>query len=289
MSPRVWFITGCSTGFGRELVLQALKRGDKVIATARNVSKLPDLEAEGAKILPLDVTADLGSLKQSAATAYAVYDRIDILVNNAGYLCSGSIEETSPEETYSQFNANVFGLLNVNRAFLPYLRAQKSGVIANFSSIGAWTGPAGVGIYCASKWAVAGISEAMSSELAEFGIRTISIEPGFFRSKLLDGGNRSVIQNYIADYDGTAARKGMQMLEALDQKQPGDIAKGCKVIIDVLTQCSTAAGKDIPIRLALGADSYELIRAKCQETITLLDGWKDISTPTNHDDVAGNL
>lgn len=94
MSPRVWFITGCSTGFGRELVLQALKRGDKVIATARNVSKLADLEAEGAKILPLDVTADLGSLKQSAATAYAVYDRIDILVNNAGYLCSGSIEET---------------------------------------------------------------------------------------------------------------------------------------------------------------------------------------------------
>lgn len=94
MSPRVWFITGCSTGFGRELVLQALKRGDKVIATARNVSKLADLEASGAKTLALDVTVDLESLKKTAATAYAFYDRIDILVNNAGYVSSGSVEET---------------------------------------------------------------------------------------------------------------------------------------------------------------------------------------------------
>ncbi|GAD91995.1 hypothetical protein CIMG_06649 [Paecilomyces variotii No. 5] len=289
MSPRVWFVTGCSTGFGRELVLQALKRGDKVIATARNVSKLADLETAGAKTMSLDVTADLASLKQSAATAYALYDRIDILVNNAGYLSAGSVEETSPEETFSQFNTNVFGLLNVNRAFLPYLRAQKSGVIANFSSIGAWRGSAGVGIYCASKWAVAGISESLNGELAEFGIKSISIEPGYFRSKLLDGGNRSVIKNHIPEYDGTAARKGMQRLEVMDNKQPGDIVKGTKVIIDVLTQSGTAAGKDIPLRLALGADSYEIISGKCQQTIALLNEWKDISTPTNHDDVAGKL
>lgn len=140
-------------------------------------------------------------------------------------------------------------------------------------------------MYCASKWAVSGISESMAHELSEFGIKVISIEPGYFRSKLLNNGNRFIIKNQMKEYDGTAARNGMKRLEAIDNKQPGDIVKGCSVIIDVLTQSGTATGKEIPKRLALGPDAYEFIKGKCEETITLLDEWKAVTTPTNHDDV----
>ena len=136
MSPRVWLITGCSTGFGRELVRAVLAKGDKAIATARNVAKLEPLKSEGADIMPLDVTASLEDLKKSAEQAHSLYGRMDVLVNNAGYAMQGTLEELSPAETQAQFDTNVFGLLNVTRAFLPYMRAQKSGVIGNISSIG---------------------------------------------------------------------------------------------------------------------------------------------------------
>ncbi|KAL1998476.1 hypothetical protein VTN02DRAFT_6098 [Thermoascus thermophilus] len=288
MAPRVWFITGCSTGFGRELALQVLRRGDRVIATARKMSSLEELEAAGAKVLAVDVTAGLDALKQIAATAHGFYGRIDILVNNAGYVASGSLEEMTPEESFAQFNTNVFGLLNVNRAFLPFLRAQRSGVIANVSSIAAWTGSPGVGMYCASKWAVSGISETMAHELAEFGIKVTCIEPGQFRSNIFTASNRSEpdATNVIPDYEGdTAARRGVRLMEDVNQKQAGDVAKGCRVIIDVLTQSGSAEGREIPVRLALGADAYGWIKGKCEETIKLLDEWKDVTTPTNHDDV----
>ncbi|KAL2220181.1 short chain dehydrogenase [Thermoascus aurantiacus ATCC 26904] len=273
MAPRVWFITGCSTGFGRELALQVLQRGDRVIATARKASSLEELEAAGAKVLVLDVTASLDTLKQIAVTAHGFYGRIDVLVNNAGYVASGSIEELTPEETFSQFNTNVFSLLNVNRAFLPYLRAQRSGVIANISSIAGWAGTPGVSMYCAN-------------ELAEFGIKVTSIEPGYFRSNILAESNRSVAKNIIQDYEGdTAARRGVAFHNRVNLKQQGDVVKGCRVIIDVLTQSGAAEGREIPIRLVLGADAYGAVKSKCESTIALLDEWKDITTPTDHDDV----
>lgn len=158
------------------------------------------------------------------------------------------------------------------------MRAKRSGVVANISSIGAWRGGAGAGLYCASKWAVSGISETLYAELAEFNIQVCTVEPGYFRSGFLNPGHKIVRQQTIADYDGSAVRKGEEMLEAADNQQPGDINKGAKVIIDVLTG---ATGRPIPMRLALGSDAYPMIKAKCEETIQGLNEWKEISCSTN--------
>lgn len=156
-------------------------------------------------------------------------------------------------------------------------------MIANLSSISGWSGSPGVGLYCASKWAVSGISETLSAELAEFNIKVCCIEPGYFRSSFLNPGNKISrdIDNVIEDYEGTAVRRGEDRLVNVDNNQNGDIKKGTKVMIDVLTG---ATGKDVPVRLALGSDAYVIIRRKCEETIKLLDEWKDITTPTDIDE-----
>jgi NAD(P)-dependent dehydrogenase (short-subunit alcohol dehydrogenase family) len=287
MSPsqKVWLITGCSTGFGHALALAALNRGDLVIATARKLSALDSLKAAGASVLQLNVTDPLSVLKEVAAAALSIHGRIDILMNNAGYVLDGAIEETSEKETLDLFNTNFFGLLNVTRAFAPAMREARSGVIANISSIGGWRGYAGCGLYAASKAAVSNISESLYQELKPFGISVCCIEPGYFRSNLLNPGNRNRAANPIKEYEGTTARTVMEMLDGADNNQPGDIKKGVKVIVDVLTSSGVAEGREVPMRLALGSDAYPIITDKCKETITLLDEWKDITTTTDHDDV----
>lgn len=282
-APQVWFITGCSTGFGSALAYELLSRGAKVIATARNAEKLSDLKKAGADTIQFDVVASQEELNNKAKAAYDIYGRVDYLVNNAGYSCQGSLEELTAEEIQQQYDTNVFGLLNVTRAFLPYLRSQRSGVIVNISSIGAWSGYAGMGAYVSSKWAVSALSETMSGELEDFGIKTCCIEPGYFRSNFLNPGNRKMdAEDRIADYKNTAARKSAALMDAYNNKQPGDILKGVKVMVDILTR---KTGKEIPLRVALGSDSYALMKAKCQATLALLEEWKDITTVTDHDDV----
>ena len=186
-------------------------------------------------------------------------------------------------ETQAQFDTNVFGLLNVTRAIAPYMRKARSGVIANISSVGAWNRYAGIGLYCASKWCVSGLSESMSEELKEFGIKVCTVEPGYFRSNFLGGDAKKVSSNLIEDYNGSAVRKGIELMDAVNGKQPGDIKKGAKVMIDVLTE---ATGKSVPMRLVLGQDASEAIRKKCNETIAILDEWKEISYSTNLDDLS---
>ena len=160
------------------------------------------------------------------------------------------------------------------------MRAERSGVVANISSVGAWRGYAGVGLYCASKFAVSGLSETLYYELADFNIKVCTIEPGYFRSKFLNAGNKIHKRNVIADYEGTAVRKGEQMMDEFDNKQPGDIKKGVKVIIDVLTGDS---GKEIPMRLVLGKDAYGAIKAKCEDTVKSMELWKDLTCSTDLD------
>jgi NAD(P)-dependent dehydrogenase (short-subunit alcohol dehydrogenase family) len=177
----------------------------------------------------------------------------------------------------------VFGLLNVTRAFLPYFRAQRSGVIGNVSSIGAWRGGGGIGIYCTSKWAVSGISETLTYELADFNIKVCAIEPGYFRSNFLNPGHRLAAKAHIPDYDGTTARKTAEGLEAYNNNQLGDIKKGAKAMVDVLTSSGVVAGREVPLRLALGSDAYGVITGKCQQTVGLLEEWKAITTTTDHE------
>ncbi|KAF2497487.1 NAD(P)-binding protein [Lophium mytilinum] len=278
----VWFITGSTSGFGKNIAFEALSRGHKVIATARNASKLADLEAAGAGVMSLDVTASLEELRSKAAEAHSRYGRITHLINAAGYILEGAIEETTPEESQDTFNTNVFGTLNVVRAFLPYLRAQQSGVIASFGSVGSWRGGPAFGLYAATKWAVSGLTESLRTEVEAFGIQVTVIEPGYFRTNFLNPGARIKSGVQLAVYDESAVGQVRKVLDETNNNQPGDVKKGAQVIVDVLTQTGVAEGKGIPVRLVLGSDGEKFIRGKCEETEALLTEWKDVSHSTDY-------
>ncbi|KAJ3046494.1 hypothetical protein HK097_000810 [Rhizophlyctis rosea] len=283
-TENVWLITGTSSGFGRELTLQVLARGDKVIATARDTSKLSDLVSKGAHALTLDVTSPPEQIQKVIGEAIAVYGRIDILVNNAGYLIEGAVEETSHEETLRMWTTNVFGMLNVTNALLPHLRSRRTGTIANLGSIGGYAGMAGAGPYCVTKWAVAGYSESLHAELTPLGITVICIEPGYFRTDFLKPGNRQFTKNRIADYDATAGAV-RDILNQVDRNQPGDPVKGVKVMIDIITKTGVAEGRELPVRITLGSDSFEWVRRQAETNLKLLEDWGDVIKSTDHDDV----
>lgn len=192
-----------------------------------------------------------------------------------------TISTYSAKETYDSFNVNVFGVLNVTRAVLPYMRQQRSGVIAQFGSLGSWRGVPAGGIYCATKWAVTGLTESLRAEVAPFGIEVCCIEPGYFRTGFLNPGARMQTETRLKDYDDTTVGKIRAMFEERDNKQPGDTEKGVKVMFDVLTK---KHGNEVPIRLVLGSDCYQGIEAKCDETKALLHEWKNVICSTDHDD-----
>jgi NAD(P)-dependent dehydrogenase (short-subunit alcohol dehydrogenase family) len=193
MTPKIWFITGTSRGFGREWTIAALDRGDKVAATARDKSTLEDLVAKyGDAILPmtLDVT-DRDAAFDSVRQARAHFGRLDVVVNNAGYGQFGMVEELSEQEARAQIETNLFGALWVTQAALPILRAQRSGHILQVSSIGGISAFPNIGMYHASKWALEGLSQALAAEVASFGIKVTLIEPG----------------GYSTDWGGSSARQ----------------------------------------------------------------------------------
>ena len=175
-------------------------------------------------------------------------------------------------------------MVNVTRAVLPTMRAQRSGVIANFGSLGSWTGGAAYSNYAATKWACTGISESLYEELKPLGITCTVIEPGYFRTGFLNVGARIQSAKVIDDYSNTTVGQVRKALDTVDNKQPGDVVKGSKVIVDVLTQTGAAAGRDIPIRIVLGKDCVDTIRQKCDSTLKLLKDWEPIITSTDHDD-----
>jgi len=282
-SQRVWLITGTSSGIGRELALEALSRGEKVIATgrARSIAKLDELKAKGADIIELDVTDPIDKLHEVAKKAIAIHGRVDVLVNNAGYLLVGAIEESTPEETLDQFNTNVFGALNVTRAFLPYMREKKEGIIIFIGSLWGWTSGPYAGIYAASKWALRGISQSLNDEIKHLGLKSICIDFGFFRTSVLEADKRTPKVSRIPDYQETCD-KMEKILEDINGKQPGDPAKGSKVIVDLVKGEGGAAGKkDFPISLVLGTDSYRGAKSLSEQTLDRLEEWKDVSLSTD--------
>ena len=244
-TSRVWLITGCSTGFGRVIAEQALAQGDQVIATARKIEQIKDLEQkypQTAKALTLDVTHKAG-IENAVQESLKAFGRIDVLVNNAGYGLTGSIEEVSDKEIRDQFETNVFGLLNVTRAVLPILRKQRSGHILNISSLAGRLGIPTMGIYNGSKFALEGISESLASELKPFGIKVTIIEPGGFAT---DFSSRSIAKAQIMpEY---------QLLHDEMEKYRtnfilGDTPTGVKVIL------KTVEMDEPPLRLVLGPNS----------------------------------
>ena len=175
-------------------------------------------------------------------------------------------------------------MLNVSKAFLPYLRATTGHrTISNFGSIGSWSGGAGYGLYSGTKWACSGISEAMRDELAPLGIAVTVIEPGYFRTGFLNAGTQVKSEKTIREYDETAVGKIRSRLNEVDNNQPGDVVKGSRVIVDILTESGVAKGKTVPMRVVLGSDCSAGIRDKLDATIKLLDEWEPITTRTDHD------
>ncbi|KAJ7613649.1 dehydrogenase [Mycena polygramma] len=271
----VVLITGCSTGFGRELAKEALSANLRVIATARRPETLDSLKELGAKTLRLDVTASTEELKQFASEALSLYGQVDYLINNAGFLHAGALEENTHEENLAQFNTNFFGLINVTTAFLPHMRERKRGTIVNVSSQGPWVCPPGAGIYCASKAAVDAISATWASELAGFGIRCISIQLGSCRTSVW-GNNLKVAKVRIDDKGYDAMHDFIVEFNQIAGKERGDTAIAATKLIAAVTSESA-----LPVRLALGEDAYEYGKAFYEKGLEELKMWKEVSTGTD--------
>ena len=275
---RTWFITGASTGFGRVLAEEVLKAGGKVIATARDRDKVADLEAkfpQRAKALALDVT-DGGQVDSAVTQAFAQFGHVDVLVNNAGYGVAGAIEEVSDAEFMPMSETNVFGLLRVTRAFLPYLRKQRSGHILNVSSIGGLVASPGMGYYNATKFAVEGLSEALAAELAPLGIRVTIIEPGPFRTDFL-GRSGVVAKERIADYDATAGNMRKYFAEN-DGKQKGDPLRAVHAMMRVVESPNP------PLRLLLGAAALQRLRSKLGNWEKEIAEWEQVTVGADFPD-----
>ncbi|KAH7342887.1 putative short chain oxidoreductase/dehydrogenase [Rhexocercosporidium sp. MPI-PUGE-AT-0058] len=256
-TPLTWFITGCSSGLGAALAIHALKNGHNVIATARTPSKAAsydEIASLGGRWVALDVTSpDAGSTLNSAIKKYS---NIDVLVNNAGYSIIGAIEDISDEEAHDQFETNFFGALRLIRTILPHMRDKKSGTIVNITSIAGIDGQPTCGLYAASKFALEGLSESLQRETAAFGIRTLLVEPGAFRTQFLTSGSKkSPAKTMTAAYAGTPVDITLKKFDDMDGKQRGDAKKAVSVIFDVVTKSGVAEGLDQKwLRLPLASD-----------------------------------
>jgi NAD(P)-dependent dehydrogenase (short-subunit alcohol dehydrogenase family) len=271
LQQRVWFITGCSTGFGRELVEQLLRRGDKVVATLRKPEQLASLAEQypdTALVVALDVTSQ-SSIDSAVQASIAQFGRVDVLVNNAGYGLAGAIEEATEAEFMPVFETNVFGLIRVTRALLPQLRKQRSGNIVNLSSIAGLIGSPGWGYYNASKFAVNGFSEALAAELAPLGIHVTVVEPGPFRTDFL-GRSGVEAEARIADYDATAGKTRIYFHDQAG-KQAGDPVKAVEAII------AAVEAPEPPKHLVLGAIAFNRWSARLEDWKQELESWRATS------------
>jgi NAD(P)-dependent dehydrogenase (short-subunit alcohol dehydrogenase family) len=277
---KVWFITGASRGFGLEIAKAALAEGNKVVATVR--SKPEQLAAqldynENLFVTLLDVTDEVQSI-DAAKQAIDKFGRIDVLVNNAGYGLLSAVEEASNEEVKQNYGANVFGLLNVSRAVLPYMRQQRSGHVINISSVGGLSGLVGWGIYGSTKFAVEGITESMALELAPLGIHATVVAPGFFRTEFLDTTSLIRTAHVIDDYAGTVGEM-RSFATQVNKQQPGDPKKLALAFIQL------ANSDKPPVHLPLGKDTLAMFREKTAQFEKDIEAWYDVITGTDHDDV----
>ncbi|BBX66699.1 SDR family oxidoreductase [Mycolicibacterium psychrotolerans] len=269
MSEKVWFITGASRGFGREWTIAALERGDKVAATARDLSTLDDLAAKyGDALLPirLDVTdreADFAAVQQ----AHQHFGRLDVVVNNAGYGQFGFIEELSEQEARDQIETNVFGALWVTQAALPLLRAQRSGHIIQVSSIGGITAFPNVGIYHASKWAVEGFSQALAQEVAEFGVHVTLVEPGGFSTDWAGPSAKHAAE--LPDYAEIHANAAKA--RASRSAQPGDPTASARAILKVVDAAEP------PLRVFFGELPLQLAKADYEKRLATWEQWQPVA------------
>ncbi|MFE1199052.1 oxidoreductase [Streptomyces olivaceoviridis] len=247
-----WLITGASRGFGRALAEAVLAAGDRLVATARRPEQLADLVSrygDQVRAVALDVT-DTVAARDAVRTAVDAFGGLDVVVNNAGYANSAPIEEMAEDDFRAQFEANFFGVVNVTRAALPVLRAQRSGTFVQFSSLGGRVGGTpGMGAYQSAKFAVEGFSEVLAGEVAPFGVKVVIVEPGAFRTDWQ--GSSMELHAVGPDYEETVGAMNRYRAEN-SGNQPGDPVRAAQVLIDVVRD------DDPPRRLLLGAQAVAM-------------------------------
>ena len=272
----VWFITGCSTGFGRELARLVLDRGWRAVVTARDRARVADLvEGAGDRALALSLdVADARQIVDGVAAATQRFGGIDVLVNNAGYGYQSTIEEGVEDEIRAQFDANVFGLFALTRAVLPVMRANKHGHIINITSVAGFAGFPGSGYYAATKHAVEGWSDSLAMEVGPLGIAVTCVAPGAFRT---DWAGRSLKQtpNRIADYADTAGARLKATAEA-SGKQAGDPVRAAEVIIR-LTETANP-----PRHLVLGAQGLDAVTKRLRQSLDEIEAWREVGAATDY-------
>ena len=275
---KVILVTGAGRGMGVDIARAALDAGHRVVATARNAARVTQALGEHPDLLAiaLDVT-DPASVQAAVDSAIEHFGRIDVLINNAGNFYAGFFEEITPEDFRAQVETNLFGPLDVTRAVLPVLRAQRSGVVVTISSTGGLIGQEFCTAYSASKFALEGFMESLAPEVAPFGISTMVVEPGFFRTELLTPESTNYATSSIADYaerteQTVAAWKGM------DGQQGGDPAKLATALIGLATSAQP------PVRWVAGADAVAGVEQKAKDLLAQVDAHRDLSSDLAHAD-----
>ncbi|MEU9558151.1 oxidoreductase [Streptomyces fumanus] len=262
----VWLVTGCSTGFGRSIAAHLLDEGYRVVVTARRTEQIDDLAARGQALpVAMDV-ADTDSVRPAVERAEQHFGRIDVVVNNAGIGYFAAVEETDPQTVERLFDVNFHGVARVIHAVLPGMRARRSGTIVNLTSIGGLVGHPAVGYYCATKFAVEGLSESLRHEVEPLGIKVMTVEPSAFRTSW--AGSSQETQNPIADYDPTAGAARRAYHDSVG-KQAGDPDRAARALLKAVNAAEP------PRHLLLGADAYELATAQLEARAKEFQAWEE--------------
>jgi NAD(P)-dependent dehydrogenase (short-subunit alcohol dehydrogenase family) len=277
---KVWLVTGAGRGMGVDIAQAALAAGHAVVATGRNPEKVARVVGESDNLLTakLDVTDPV----DAQAAVHAVVDRfgrIDVLVNNAGNFYAGFFEEISPEDFRAQVETNLFGPINVTRAALPVMRAQRSGLVVAISSTAGLVGQEFCTAYAASKFGVEGWIESLTPEVAPFGIRTMLVEPGFFRTELLTPQSTSYAEPSIDDY-AERTKQTVTAWNGMNGQQGGDPAKLAKALVQLASQAEP------PLRWAAGADAVGVLERKAKDLLDQADAHRELSSSLAHDEAS---
>ncbi|ODV95727.1 hypothetical protein PACTADRAFT_40468 [Pachysolen tannophilus NRRL Y-2460] len=282
----VWFITGCSSGIGYHVSLKALERGDKVIATSRNSSKLEELKSKGAYCMDFNVNSSETEIKKSMEHAISVYGTIDVVVNNSGYGEYGAVEECGSRVLEEQYRTNLFGPIKVVTAILPHFRKNKKGLILNVGSSAAFDHYPILGAYASSKAALKSLSITLDNEIKQFNIRSIFLAIGMFRTNLLSNlstRKKDVVANAISDYDDMR-NEVVETFQKWDQKQTGDPRLLADKLIHLAHNDGDFKGKEIPSVLIFGKDSIEIIAKDANENLSLIKKWENVIVSTDRTD-----
>jgi NAD(P)-dependent dehydrogenase (short-subunit alcohol dehydrogenase family) len=275
---KVWFITGAGRGMGVDIATAALAAGDAVVATGRNPERVSAALGthDDLLVVKLDVTS-LDDAKAAAKAAVDRFGRIDVLVNNAGNFYAGFFEEISPEDFRAQVETTLFGPMNVTRAVLPVMRAQRSGLVVAISSTAGIVGGEFLTAYAASKFGVEGWIESLTPEVAPFGIRSMLVEPGFFRTELLTPESTNYAEPSIDDY-AERTEQTVAAWNGMNGQQGGDPAKLATALVQLASQDTP------PLRFAAGADAIATIEQKAKDLLAQADAYRELSSNLAHDD-----